>query len=43
MLNPREDEGGRGGGGLAANHGSLIVRSVPRVGILMVRDLMSTG
>ena len=33
MLSPRE--GGRG----RANHGSLIVRSVPMVGILVVCDV----
>ena len=36
-----EPEGG--GGARAANHGSVIVRSVPRVEILIVSDLMSLG
>ena len=34
MLSPR-----RGGGDGGANHGSLIVTSVPRVGILIVYDV----
>ena len=33
MLSPREGGGGKGG---RVKHGSLIVRSVPRLGILIV-------
>ena len=39
MLSPREG----GGGGVRATHWAVIVRSVSRVGILMVRHIPRVG
>ena len=39
MLSPTEG----GGGGGRSNHRNLIVTSVPRVGILIVHDVLRVG